>query len=82
MRTTLTIEDDVAAMIRRIQKRDQKPFKVVVNDLLRKGLVESSQQAEEHRHYSTPELSSGPCRFADLDNISEILAVAEREDYS
>jgi hypothetical protein len=44
----------------------------VVNELLRQGLVESSQRTGEHQHYSTPELSSGPCRFADLDNIAEI----------
>lgn len=39
MRTTLTLEDDVAAELRRIEGRTQMAFKAVVNDVLRRGLA-------------------------------------------
>ncbi|MXX74839.1 MAG: DUF2191 domain-containing protein [Holophagales bacterium] len=38
MRTTLTIEDDIAARIEEIRKRDGQSLKQVVNLLLRDGL--------------------------------------------
>ena len=38
MRTTLTIEEDVAARIEEIRKRDGRSLKQVVNLLLRDGL--------------------------------------------
>lgn len=40
MRTTLTITDEVAAGLRRIQKRQpEKSFKEIVNDVMKKGLA-------------------------------------------
>lgn len=38
MRTTLTLDDDVAAGIRREARRTGRPVKAVVNDALRAGL--------------------------------------------
>ena len=38
MRTTLTLDDDVAAGIRREARRTGRPVKIVVNDALRAGL--------------------------------------------
>lgn len=40
MRTTLTIDDEVVAGIKRIQKRQPgKSFKEIVNDVMKKGLA-------------------------------------------
>lgn len=40
MRTTLTIDDEVIAGIKRIQKRQPgKSFKEIVNDVMKKGLA-------------------------------------------
>ncbi len=40
MRTTLTIDDEVAAGLKRIQKRHPgKSFKDIVNDVMKKGLA-------------------------------------------
>lgn len=82
MRTTLTLDDDVAAMLRKLQEENRKPFKDIVNDVLRLGLMRKESRQVEHPEYSTPEVEAGPCRYPDLDNISDILSVAEREDYS
>lgn len=38
MRTTLTLDDDVAAMIDRERERTGEPLREVVNRLLRRGL--------------------------------------------
>ena len=39
MRTTLTLDDDVAALIKQELRRSGGSFKATVNDLLRKGLA-------------------------------------------
>lgn len=41
MRTTLTLDPDVARMISEEVHRVQKPFKQVVNDAIRRGLAPS-----------------------------------------
>lgn len=82
MRTTITLDDDVAAMLEKLQKKEKKTFKQIVNETLRLGLVEKKAEKQNLPEYSTPELDAGPCRYPDLDNIGEILAVAEKEDYS
>ena len=38
MRTTLTLEADVAERVRREQRRTGRPFKAVINEALRAGL--------------------------------------------
>ena len=50
MRTTLTIEDDVAARIEELRKRDGRSLKQVVNVLLREGLhQEGRPRAKPYR---------------------------------
>ncbi len=81
MRTTITLDDDVAVMLERIQQKEKKPFKQVVNEVLRRGLVQARSEKKPHAYYSTPELDAGACKYPNLDNIGEILAAAEKEDY-
>ena len=81
MRTTLTLDDDVARMLEALRKERQISFKQVVNDVLRRGLVGTRPEKERPARYETPELNLGPCKYPDLDNVSDVLAVAEREDF-
>ena len=39
MRTTLTLDDDVAAKLKAESRRAGKPFREIVNDTLRRGLA-------------------------------------------
>ena len=80
MRTTITLDDDVAHMLVKLQNVEGKSFKQVVNEVLRRGLVEKKPNMAQTR-YSTPELHAGQCKYPDIDNVAEILAVAEGEDY-
>ena len=52
MRTTLTIDDDIAARIEERRRKDGQSLKQVVNQLLREGL-RSSERAPEARPYRT-----------------------------
>ena len=52
MRTTLTIDDDIAVRIEERQRRDKQSLKQVVNALLREGL-RSGQRAPAVREYRT-----------------------------
>jgi len=39
MRTTLTLDDDVAAKLKAEARRSGRPFRAIVNDMLRRGLA-------------------------------------------
>lgn len=41
MRTNLTLDDDLAALLSREAERTGRPLRAVVNDAIRRGLVES-----------------------------------------
>lgn len=51
MRTTLTLDADVARLLKEEAHRQRKPFKQIVNEAIRKGLAfkPSSRPAERYR---------------------------------
>ncbi len=49
MRTTLTLDDDLAEALARMARRDGRSFKDVVNDTLRRGLQTGARPAEPDR---------------------------------
>lgn len=79
MRTTLTLDPDVSAKIKRTVAELRKPFKVVVNDLLRASLEKSSKP--KARPYRIKPFPMGLKPGYNYDNIGELLAQAEGEDY-
>jgi predicted transcriptional regulator len=42
MRTTLTLDDDLAERIAELARETRRPFQAVINDTLRRGLGESA----------------------------------------
>jgi predicted transcriptional regulator len=42
VRTTITLDDDVAAKLQSLTRRSGRPFKEVLNETLRKGLISAS----------------------------------------
>ena len=81
MRTTLTIDDDVATALKRIQKTHNISYKALVNQLLRQGLVEMNRSSPPKEPYQTRSVSLGRCLIGNLDDISEAFSIAEGEDY-
>jgi hypothetical protein len=81
MRTTLTLDDDVAATIGRVRERRNLSLKGVVNEALRRGLREMEEDAPHRPVYSTEPVSLGGCLIGSLDDVAEALAVGEGEDF-
>ena len=44
MRTTLTLDDDVAMQLAEAARRSRQPFKTVVNEALRRGLGDDADE--------------------------------------
>jgi hypothetical protein len=81
MRTTLTLDDDVAAALERIRKTRKLSYKALVNETLRQGLKEMTRPPRALKPYKTESVSLGRCFAGSLDDISEALAIAEGEDF-
>lgn len=48
MRTTLTLDDDLAVILKRLADETGRPFKDVVNEAIRAGLREQPTETEIH----------------------------------
>jgi hypothetical protein len=81
MRTTLSIDDDVAALLERIRKSKDVSFKALINEALRQGLKEINQPSKPTETYQTKSVSLGRCLVGTLDDISEAIALTEGEDF-
>jgi hypothetical protein len=81
MRTTLTIDDDVASAIARLRRGRDISLKEVVNEALRRGLKEMSTPAKPHKKFRTKSVRLGALQVPSLDNIAEVLAIAEGETF-
>lgn len=79
MRTTLTLDPDVAARITAAVKQHRRPFKVVVNETLRAGLDALEKRDGRRRPHRTTGFAMGPSLVGSLDNIEEALARVEGE---
>lgn len=75
MRTTLSLDNDVAALLRRAQVRRKEPLKKIVNDALRHGLLHLMTPRKPTTPYRTSAVSLGRCLMRSLDDITEALAV-------
>jgi hypothetical protein len=51
MRTTLTLDDDVATKLRELAHRRRLPFKDIVNSVLRRGLATQERRGESRRAF-------------------------------
>lgn len=80
MRTTLSLDEDVLEKARMVAGRLQLPFKTVVNEALRAGLKEVEKPAKR-RPYRTIPHAMGLRKGYNLDNIQEVLAQADGEDF-
>ena len=82
MRTTLTLEKDVAAALERLRKRRRTSLKRLVNEALREGLGRMRAAPLAPRALvRTQPLSLGRCRAGNIDNVAEVLALAEGDAF-
>jgi hypothetical protein len=81
MRTTLTLENDVAVRLQRELRKRDVPFKVLVNDVLRAGLDSLDVEHRPKTDFHTAGFSLGQSRVGSLDNIEEVLSRVEGENH-
>jgi hypothetical protein len=79
MRTTLTLEKDVAARLAQVARRRRLPLKVVVNEALRQGLAGLERPQPPGRRFRTAGFDLGPSLVGSLDDVEEVLARTEGE---
>jgi len=84
MRTTVTIDDDIALQLEQRRADRGQSFKEVVNDTLRAGLEAAADRGRATRSEEHPTplktLSLGQA-YLNFDNVAEVLATLEGEDY-
>jgi Arc/MetJ family transcription regulator len=79
VRTTLTIDDDVAAALEGLRRTRNVSLKDLINEALRRGLQDMKRSTKRRERFSTQAAALGRVRIGSLDNISEALAIAESE---
>jgi hypothetical protein len=83
MRTTLTLEEDVATELERLNRARREPFKRTVNEVLRAGIaaLRGRRRQPARARFATETASLGRPRLKSLDDISEVLAYGEGEEH-
>jgi Ribbon-helix-helix protein, copG family len=79
MRTTLSLDDDVAAQLDRVRRLRGGSLKEIVNAALRDGLTRLEtppRRARSTRSFTLP-VSLGQPLLPDVDNVAEVLAAVE-----
>ena len=81
MRTTLTLDDDVAGFLREQSRLHDKPFKQVVNEVLRRGMAPGSREPEPARFRVVPN-RSGLVPGIDPQRLNQLNDQLEAEDFA
>ncbi len=79
MRTTLTLEPELAAELRLRAQRDGISWKQVVNDAIRLGLAAGPAQGPQ-APYRTPIHDPGPVALPGVHSVHDLLVYGEGED--
>jgi hypothetical protein len=81
MRTTLTLDDDVAARIERLRRTRKQSLKDLVNEALREGLEHLASPGEKRAPFRTEVVDLGRCLMGNVDTVAEVLAVSEGDSF-
>jgi plasmid stability protein len=76
VRTTLTLDEDVAAKLRAEARRSGRSFRDVVNDAIRRGLLDRRSPRSGPFTVNARDLGSVRAGL-DLDNIADLLERVE-----
>lgn len=76
MRSTITLDDDVAALLKQEMRKSGRSFKEVVNDKLRLGFTAEKQPAR--KPFKVKAINLGLPHY---DKVEELLEYLEGPDY-
>jgi hypothetical protein len=80
MRTTLTIDNDVAVVLERLRKTRDASLKELINEALRRGLKEMSARPKQREPFRTKSADLGQM-LINIDDVAEALAIAEGDAF-
>jgi plasmid stability protein len=80
MRTTLTIDDDLARRLKQRAVDTGRAFKDVVNEALRSGLEQASMKPARRTYRADPVALGRPARGVDLDKALQLAGRLEDEE--
>jgi hypothetical protein len=78
MRTTLTIEPEVASLLKKFIKDTGLSLKSAVNELLKRGLIDSGKK-NSPKKYTTKPHDAGEVLAPDIDNIGALMSRLDEE---
>jgi metal-responsive CopG/Arc/MetJ family transcriptional regulator len=79
MRTTVTLDDDVAKALVRIAREEGRSPKEIIIAAVRQ-LVARRRRRPQGAIYKTPTVDLGTCLIGSLDDVQEGLALAEGDN--
>jgi hypothetical protein len=80
MRTTLTIDNDVAVQLERLRRMRNASLKALVNEALRRGLRDMTAETKKRKPFRTRAFHMEK-PLINLDNTAEALAYLEGEGF-
>jgi hypothetical protein len=82
VRTTVSLDDDLAIRLEQLRAERGTSFKDVLNDVIRRGLSTLSERQQAGRApAATRPLAMGRRLVEDIDSVSNALAIAEGEAF-
>ncbi len=81
MRTTLTLDDDVAMQIERLRRERDATLKDVVNELLRERLQDVKEPRKKRVPFRMKPIDVGEVLLPNIDNIAEVLSIVEGDNH-
>lgn len=80
MRTTLTLEPDLAKKLKDLAHRRGQSFKQALNDVIRRGLATEAPRAKRERYVVEPH-RGGFRPGVDADKLNQLVDQLEVEDF-
>jgi hypothetical protein len=82
VRTTLTLDPDVVALLERVRQMRHLSVKEAVNEAMRRGFAQMTRPEKRPKQpFRTRSVQLGDCLLPDIDDVAEALAVAEQESF-
>jgi hypothetical protein len=80
VRTTVTLDDDVATVLERVRRQRGVRFKELLNQVLREGIAHL--EAAPPTRFETRPVDLGRVLVGNIDDVTDILDLAEGSDRS
>jgi predicted CopG family antitoxin len=77
LRTTLTIDDDVAAQLERLRRERDASLEDIIDEAIRRGLRDMAMAPQRREPFRTRSADVGEMLIPDIDNAAEVLALIE-----